>query len=169
MAVIRRRHPVEWVSSSQAQANAKSRAAEAGSAQGQLCAIAFDNVLDHGKADALPRVLPIKALAALEDAFALVGRHSWAVIFDPQFQIVIKDHQADPNLGDAQAVGVFQEIAEHLQQCALLHGHARRTRHIEDGRDRLVAVNLVQRIAQAVEQWRQKHLMTDQAALAQAG
>ncbi len=69
----------------------------------------------------------------------------------------------------AQAVGVLQKVAEQLHERALFHRHQTVLRQLQFDLHLLVAVDLVQRTAQAVQQRLQRDAMAYQTALAEAG
>ncbi|MOA27179.1 hypothetical protein D3C78_1480330 [compost metagenome] len=112
-------------------------------------------------------VLRVQALAALEDALALAHGHAGAVVFHPQFAIAIAHPGADADVPEAEAEGVLQQVAENLQQGALLHRHHQARVEVPLHPYRLLPVDLVQGVAERVQQGRQLHLVAHQAALAQ--
>ncbi|MOA69448.1 hypothetical protein D3C78_1976490 [compost metagenome] len=63
--------------------------------------IAVDDVLDHRQADALPRMLAIQPLTALQNPLALIRRHPWPIILDAQHQVPRRFLQAHPHLPQA--------------------------------------------------------------------
>src|SRR5689334_8809382 len=83
--------------------------------QRQLGAVAFDDVLDHRQADALPRVLTVQTLAAFENPCALILWHAGAVVLDTQLGAAEGFAHTDAYFPKAQAIGVFQQVAQHLQ------------------------------------------------------
>ncbi len=147
----------------------KAGAAQLGIVQAQFAVVALDDVQRHGQADALPRVLGIGALAAADDSCALFGRHSGTVVLDPQLRVTRPQPGAHANPAQAQAIGVLQQVAEQFQQRAALHRHAEGRREVPLQAYPLVAIDLVQRVAQGLHQRRQLLAMAYQAALAQAG
>ncbi len=76
---------------------------------------------------------------------------------------------ADAELPKTQPVGVFQQIAEQLHQRALFHRHQARFDQLHVDLHALVTVDLVQRAAQADQQWPQLDPVAHQAAFAEAG
>ncbi|MNN10909.1 hypothetical protein D3C81_1238450 [compost metagenome] len=113
-------------------------------------------------------MLAVQPLPALENPLTLVGRHTRPVVLDAQGQTPRRLLQAHAQLAQAQAVGVFQQVAQQLQQRALLHRYLRCIGQLQGHIHPLVPVNLGQGAAQAVEQRAQQHAVAHQATLAQA-
>ncbi|MNR54777.1 hypothetical protein D3C85_1750240 [compost metagenome] len=76
-------------------------------------------------------MLAIQAFAALQDSRALVGWYAGAVILDAQLDAAERLPHADAHFAQAQAIGVFQQVAEHFQQGALLNGYMARGRQVK--------------------------------------
>ena len=114
-------------------------------------------------------MLSVEAFAATDDPCALVHRHAGAVVLDAQQQVAVMRAGADADLPKAQPVGVFQQVAEQLHQRALFHRYDTGLDQLHVDLHALVAIDLVQRAAQAVEQRPQFDPVAHQAALAEAG
>ncbi|MCY1418630.1 hypothetical protein D9M71_341930 [compost metagenome] len=113
-------------------------------------------------------MLTVQAFTALQDPRALIERDAWAIVFHAYLDTIEGMH-ADAHFAQAQSIGVLQKIAEHFQQGALLDRDQTLRRQIEGNLYLFVAIDLVQRIAKALQHRLQAYLMAHQAALAQAG
>ena len=114
-------------------------------------------------------MLTVQPFAALQNPRTLIRWHTRPVVLDAQFNPTQGLAHADAHFTQAQAISVFQQVAHHFQQGALLDRHVALLRQIEGHPHALVAVDLVQRVAEALQHRPKTHLMAHQTAFAQAG